>query len=221
VKIEAVLFGGRRPEGVPLVSEALDWRHGVFMGAGLKSEATAAAEHKGKVVMHDPFSMRPFFGYNFGDYLGHWLSFGDDKRLNLPKIFMVNWFRKSATGGFLWPGFGENIRVIDWILKRCGNSDSKDLVKESPVGLLPTKESLNLEGLTEDVDWEELFSTPREFWADEVEELRNYFETQVGESLPQEIRNQLNNLEKRFSEKEIRRIHEEWGLSELSKGSQE
>ena len=113
--MSAILFGGRRPRGVPLVYQAISWQHGVFLGASVKSEATAAAEHKGKVVMHDPFSMRPFFGYNFGDYLQHWLDMG--KRLSKPpQFFMVNWFRKGQNGGLLWPGFGDNIRVIQWIL---------------------------------------------------------------------------------------------------------
>lgn len=194
VKIDAILFGGRRPEGVPLVTEAFDWKHGVFMGAGLKSEATAAAEHKSKVVMHDPFSMRPFFGYNFGNYLKHWLSFAENKANNLPKIFMVNWFRKGSHG-FLWPGFGENIRVVDWVLRRCDGE--KDISEESPVGLLPKKGSLNLEGL-EEIDWEENFSTPKDYWVDDIAELRQYFEQQVGKSLPEEINVQLNKLEKRF-----------------------
>ena len=104
VKVDAILFGGRRPEGVPLVYESFDWNHGAFMGASVKSEATAAAEHSSKQVMHDPFSMRPFFGYNFGDYLAHWLSFGSKTGLKLPKIFMVNWFRRTPDGGFMWPG---------------------------------------------------------------------------------------------------------------------
>ena len=108
---------------MPLITEARDWAHGVFMGAALKSEATAAAEHKGKMVMHDPFSMRPFFGYNFGHYLDHWLSLPERAgKINLPKVFMVNWFRKASQGGFLWPGFGENVRVLDWIMKRCDGS---------------------------------------------------------------------------------------------------
>ena len=115
VPVSAILFGGRRPRGVPLVYQAISWQHGVFLGASVKSEATAAAEHKGKVVMHDPFSMRPFFGYNFGAYLQHWLDMG--KRLSKPpQFFMVNWFRKGQNGGLLWPGFGDNIRVIQWIL---------------------------------------------------------------------------------------------------------
>ena len=199
VKVEAILFGGRRPQGVPLVSEAFSWEHGVFLGASLKSEATAAAEHKGKQVMHDPFSMRPFFGYNFGNYLAHWLRLGSghEEPARLPRMFMVNWFRKSEQGGFLWPGFGENVRVLDWILRRCDGADD-DIARESPVGLLPTKESMNLEGIEDEVEWDELFSTPSDFWTEEVEELRNYFREQVGNSLPVEITSQLDALEDRF-----------------------
>jgi len=200
VKIEAILFGGRRPEGVPLVTESLNWEHGVFIGASCKSEATAAAEHKGKVIMHDPFSMRPFFGYNFGDYVSHWLSLGKNKRYNLPKIFNVNWFRKGANGqGFLWPGFGENIRVLDWIFRRC---DGENIAVKSPIGYLPKENSIDLDGLTEKVDMEELFSTPSKFWTEEVAELRQYFSQQVGASLPQEITSQLDSLEKRFNNEE-------------------
>jgi len=195
VKVEAVLFGGRRPEGVPLVSEALDWNHGVFQGAALKSEATAAAEHKGKVIMHDPFSMRPFFGYNFGDYLSHWLSL-NSKKYNLPRIFVVNWFRKANGGGFLWPGFGENVRVLDWILRRCDGCAKAD---KSPVGFIPSDGEISLEGLEEPVDLQELFSVPKQFWLDEVNELRKYFKEQVGSSLPSEITKQLNELESRLN----------------------
>jgi phosphoenolpyruvate carboxykinase (GTP) len=196
VKIDAILFGGRRPKGVPLVSEALDWEHGVFLGAGLKSEATAAAEHKGKEVMHDPFSMRPFFGYNFGGYLKHWLNLGKEHSTTLPRLFMVNWFRKSESGGFLWPGFGENVRVLDWILRRCDGVEG--IARSSPVGFLPTKESMNLEGIEDEVEWDELFSTPKDFWLDEVDELRTYFTNQVGDSLPEQITKQLDALQSRF-----------------------
>jgi len=196
VKVEAVLFGGRRPEGVPLVSEALDWNHGVFQGAALKSEATAAAEHKGKMIMHDPFSMRPFFGYNFGDYLSHWLSLGaNSKKYNLPRIFVVNWFRKSASGGFAWPGFGENVRVLDWVLRRC---DGCAEAVKSPIGYVPAKGEISLEGLEDPVDMEHLFSVPKQFWLEEVEELRTYFKQQVGSSLPSEINKQLDELESRL-----------------------
>ena len=106
-----------------MVYESFNWQHGVFIGASMRSEATAAAEHKKNIIMHDPFAMRPFFGYNFGDYLAHWLSFGDKPDLKLPKIFHVNWFRKGANGEFLWPGFGENCRVLDWICRRIDGED--------------------------------------------------------------------------------------------------
>ena len=199
VKVDAILFGGRRPEGVPLVSQAFSWEHGVFLGAALKSEATAAAEHKGKMVMHDPFSMRPFFGYNFGHYLQHWLSLKQKANAKMPEIFMVNWFRKSkASGAFLWPGFGENIRVIDWCLKRC---DGESIAVESPIGYIPSEGSLCLDGLQEDVDLEAVFSTPADFWLEEAQELRTYFQNQVGDSLPQEILHQLSQLEARFNKK--------------------
>ncbi len=204
VKVDAILFGGRRPEGVPLVTEAFNWEHGVFMGAALKSEATAAAEHKGKVVMHDPFSMRPFFGYNFGHYLKHWLSLAEvdshiKKPRNLPKMFMVNWFRKGQNGkGFLWPGFGENIRVIDWILRRCDNFEG--IYEKSAVGLVPKKTSMELKGLEGDLDWEQLFSLPRKFWEEECAELGRYFSDQVGNSLPEEISQQLEQLRSRVSQ---------------------
>ncbi|CAI9597154.1 unnamed protein product [Staurois parvus] len=118
VPIEGIIFGGRRPAGVPLVYEAMSWQHGVFIGSAMRSEATAAAEHKGKVIMHDPFAMRPFFGYNFGRYLAHWLSMEHLPSAKLPKIFHVNWFRKDKQGNFLWPGYGENIRVLEWMFNR-------------------------------------------------------------------------------------------------------
>ncbi len=124
VPISAIIFGGRRPKGVPLVYESFNWRHGVMVGSSLRSETTAAAEYKGKAIMFDPFAMRPFFGYNFGHYVNHWLSFEKKPGLKLPKIFHVNWFRKSESDGqFLWPGFGDNCRVLDWICKRVDGED--------------------------------------------------------------------------------------------------
>ena len=117
--------------GVPLVYEALNWDHGVFMGSAMRSEATAAAEYSGKAIMHDPFAMRPFFGYNFGKYLDHWLSFGKQPQNKLPRIFHVNWFRKDAAGKFIWPGFGENCRVLDWIVRRV---EEEDCAVKSAVG---------------------------------------------------------------------------------------
>ncbi|XP_045583739.2 LOW QUALITY PROTEIN: phosphoenolpyruvate carboxykinase, cytosolic [GTP] [Procambarus clarkii] len=194
VPISAILFGGRRPQGVPLVYEAYNWKHGVMVGAAMRSEATAAAEYKGKVIMHDPFAMRPFFGYNFGHYLQHWLSMETRTDKPLPKIFHVNWFRKSEKGRFLWPGFGDNVRVLDWILRRV---DGEEVAEESAIGLLPKASSMNLSGLEESVDMDELFSIPKEFWEHEVRDVAKYFDEQVGDDLPNEIREQLMLLEKR------------------------
>lgn len=194
VPISGILFGGRRPAGVPLIYEARNWTHGVFMGAAMRSEATAAAEFKGKVIMHDPFAMRPFFGYNFGNYVQHWLSM--ESRGNVPKIFHVNWFRKGADGKFMWPGYGDNSRVLDWVLRRL---NGEDCAIESAIGKIPGENQLNLEGMTSKVDLTELFSLPKEFWTQEVEEIRKYFETQVGSDLPVEIYNELNLLKQRVA----------------------
>ncbi|XP_071549454.1 phosphoenolpyruvate carboxykinase, cytosolic [GTP]-like [Panulirus ornatus] len=195
VPISAILFGGRRPQGVPLVYEAFDWKHGVMVGAAMRSEATAAAEHKAKVIMHDPFAMRPFFGYNFGHYLQHWLSMETRTSKPLPKIFHVNWFRKSEKGRFIWPGFGENVRVLDWILKRI---DGENVAEESAIGLLPKSTSINIAGLEEhNIDMDELFSLPKEFWEQEVRDIAKYFDEQVGDDLPNEVRDQLKILGKR------------------------
>ncbi|KAM8711968.1 hypothetical protein ACLKA7_012477 [Drosophila subpalustris] len=194
VPISAILFGGRRPSGVPLVYEARDWTHGVFIGASMRSEATAAAEHKTKAIMHDPFAMRPFFGYNFGDYLSHWLSM--EKRGQVPKIFHVNWFRKSSEGKFLWPGFGDNSRVLDWIFRRV---QGENCYEESPIGRLPSKDALNVAGLEGSVDLKQLFDLPKDFWQQEVVEIEKYFEAQVGGHLPQAVATQLAELKARVA----------------------
>ncbi|XP_066945526.1 phosphoenolpyruvate carboxykinase, cytosolic [GTP]-like [Macrobrachium rosenbergii] len=196
VPISAILFGGRRPEGVPLIYEAFNWRHGVMVGAAMRSEATAAAEHKGKVIMHDPFAMRPFFGYNFGHYLQHWLSMEHRTDKPLPQIFHVNWFRKDAKGHFIWPGFGDNVRVLDWILQRI---DGDDVGEESAVGILPKPSSLKMEGLeNQNVDLDELFRLPKDFWQQEVRDIEKYFIEQVGDDLPNEIAEELKKLNKRI-----------------------
>ncbi|CAL8381217.1 unnamed protein product [Boreogadus saida] len=197
VPIQAIIFGGRRPQGVPLVYEAFSWQHGVFVGAAMRSEATAAAEHKGKEIMHDPFAMRPFFGYNFGHYLSHWLSMAERPGAKLPKIFHVNWFRKSPSAGFLWPGFGDNIRVLDWMFRRL---DGEAGAETSAVGYLPAEDSLNLEGLAEPVDLQQLFSLDQEFWRKEVEAVRSYFATQVNDDLPSEVARQLDLLQERVEQ---------------------
>ncbi|CAD7088749.1 unnamed protein product [Hermetia illucens] len=192
VPISAILFGGRRPAGVPLVYEALSWSHGVFVGAAMRSEATAAAEFKGKVIMHDPFAMRPFFGYNFGDYLKHWLSM--EEKGQMPKIFHVNWFRKGSDGKFLWPGFGENSRVLDWILRRI---DGEECFEETAIGRIPAKGALHVDGMKEKVDLDQLFSLPKDFWMEEVEDIQRYFDNQVGNDLPAKVAKELNELKAR------------------------
>lgn len=197
VPISAILFGGRRPEGVPLVYEANSWSHGVFIGSAMRSETTAAAEHKGKMIMNDPFAMRPFFGYNFGDYMKHWLSMEQrcaEAGGHMPKIFHVNWFRKDANGKFLWPGFGENCRVMDWILQRV---DDHDCYRETAVGRIPAPGALNLEGLKSPVNEKELFSIPKQFWLKEVDEIKQYYDNQLPHDLPQEIAKELQELKGR------------------------
>ncbi|KAM9070772.1 phosphoenolpyruvate carboxykinase, cytosolic [GTP] [Sarcophilus harrisii] len=196
VPIEAIIFGGRRPVGVPLVYESMNWQHGVFVGASMRSEATAAAEHKGKVIMHDPFAMRPFFGYNFGKYLAHWLSMAQRPAAKLPKIFHVNWFRKDKEGKFLWPGFGENSRVLEWIFNRISGEDNAKL---TPIGYIPSEDAFNLKGLP-DVNMTELFSISKEFWEKEVEDIEKYFEVQVNADLPYEIEKEVNALKQRISQ---------------------
>lgn len=200
VPISAILFGGRRPTGVPLVFEANSWSHGVFIGSAMRSEATAAAEHKGKVIMNDPFAMRPFFGYNFGDYLQHWLSM--EQRAaevggSMPKIFHVNWFRKNDQGKFLWPGFGENSRVLDWVLRRI---DGEECYQQTPIGRLPAPGSINMDGMGQRVDEKELFSIPKTFWQKEVEEIKQYYDNQLPHDLPQEIAKEWQELKSRVED---------------------
>uniref|UniRef100_G3WW12 Phosphoenolpyruvate carboxykinase [GTP], mitochondrial n=1 Tax=Sarcophilus harrisii TaxID=9305 RepID=G3WW12_SARHA len=149
---------------------------------------------KGKIIMHDPFAMRPFFGYNFGRYLEHWLSMEGRPGVQLPRIFHVNWFRRDAAGRFLWPGFGENSRVLDWICRRLEGEES---AQTTPVGLVPKEGALNLSGLGS-VDFSELFSLPKEFWQQEVQEIRSYLREQVNQDLPREVLAELEALEGRI-----------------------
>ena len=143
--------------------------------------------------MHDPMAMRPFLGYNFGHYLDHWLSLEKEGR-QMPKIFHVNWFRRDQEGGFLWPGFGENIRVLEWICRRV---DDEDLGVMSAVGVLPRPGSVDLKGLLEEVDWQKLFSLPRDFWIAEVEELKGWLDQELSVDMPDVIREQMLLLEQR------------------------
>jgi phosphoenolpyruvate carboxykinase (GTP) len=193
VPIDAIIFGGRRPEGVPLVFETFGWTHGIFTAAGLKSETTAAAEHTGKTVMHDPFAMRPFMGYNFGQYLQHWVDLAKPPH-KVPKIFHVNWFRLDKNKKFLWPGYCENIRVLDWVCRRL---DDEDIAVKTPIGLIPKPGSLHLEGL-DNVDWEQLFSVPKDYWQEDAKDVRRFMEEQVGPDLPATIRAEMDAQEKRI-----------------------
>ena len=195
VPIDAIIFGGRRPEGVPLVYEAFDWEHGVMVGAALKSEATAAAEFKGKQIMHDPMAMRPFMGYNFGDYLQHWLDLNQPTR-HMPKVFHVNWFRLNEQGKFTWPGFGDNIRVLDWICRRV---DGEDNAVPSAIGNLPKEGSINLRGLN-GIDWDEMFHLPKDYWTEDIRETTQFLDDQVGCDLPETVRQQLSAQQQRISD---------------------
>ncbi|CAF4190966.1 unnamed protein product, partial [Adineta steineri] len=195
VPISAIIFGGRRPEGVPLVIESFDWKHGIFLASQLKSETTAAAEHTGKQIMHDPFAMRPFVGYNFGHYIQHWLDFEKDPKNKLPKIFHVNWFRLDENKKFLWPGFGDNIRVLDWIVRR---TNGEDIAEISSVGLIPKKDSINLQGLI--VDWNKLMSVPKDYWKEDIDETLSWLDGQLGEDLPHDIRIQIEQQKQRISQ---------------------
>jgi phosphoenolpyruvate carboxykinase (GTP) len=143
VPISAILFGGRRATAVPLVTESYDWQHGVYLAANIASETTAAAEAKAGVLRRDPFAMLPFCGYAMGDYFRHWLRIGETGT-QLPGIYLVNWFRKSTGGKFLWPGFGDNIRVLKWIFERC---DGVAPAQDTPIGRLPTRQALDFAGL--------------------------------------------------------------------------
>ncbi|KAL3311947.1 protein kinase C (PKC)-like Pck2 [Cichlidogyrus casuarinus] len=194
VPIDGIIFGGRRPEGVPLIYEANDWDHGVFLGTCMRSESTAAAEHKGKMVMHDPFAMRPFFGYNFCDYVKHWLSFSTKSGLKLPKIFHVNWFRKDEQGNFMWPGFGDNIRAMDWVLKRIEGTVN---AQQMPYGNVPLAADFNISGMTPQPNLNKLFEFDKQFWQQECKDIRKYFDEQMPGQLPPKLISILDELEKK------------------------
>ncbi len=189
VPISAFIFGGRRSSTVPLVYESFDWEHGTFMGCSISSEMTAAAEGNLGTLRHDPFAMLPFCGYNMGDYFGHWLSMNEKANVKLPKIFSVNWFRKSAQGKYLWPGFGQNARVLKWIFER---TEGADHAEKTPIGFIPKKENFDLSDLAiAEKQFQELFEIDAQEWLEETRHLKTYFE-EFGEKLPQKIRDQLD-----------------------------
>ena len=184
VPISAIIFGGRRPSLVPLVFEARDWSHGVLVGASMGSETTAAATGAVGVLRRDSMAMKPFCGYNYGDYFAHWLSF-DRAGAKLPKIFHVNWFRKGADGKFLWPGFGDNLRVLEWIIDRCSGRVGAD---ETPIGLVPGAGDLHVEGLAlADDALDALLDVDAAAWAEEVADIGRYLDT-FGTRTPAELR---------------------------------
>jgi phosphoenolpyruvate carboxykinase (GTP) len=195
VPIDAFLFGGRRATVVPLVHEAFDWDHGVFLGSIMGSEKTAAAAGTVGELRFDPMAMLPFCGYNMGDYFGHWLEVGRRPGARLPRIFMVNWFRKDADGKFLWPGFGENSRVLAWIFQRC--DDAAEAV-ETPIGRVPAEGAIDVGGLdVTPAAMAELLRVDAAEWRQQLPQVREHFE-RFGERLPDALRDQLDALERRL-----------------------
>ncbi len=192
VPISAIIFGGRRAKTAPLVYESRDWANGVFVGSIMASETTAAATGAVGVVRRDPMAMTPFCGYNMADYWQHWLDMGK-KLKNPPKIFNVNWFRTDENGHFIWPGFGDNLRVVDWILKRCFNEVGAD---ETPVGFEPQPGDINLEGSGVDIETlKGLLEIDPALWKEECAGIREYY-AQFGDQLPAELMESLEALEK-------------------------
>ncbi|WP_314171839.1 phosphoenolpyruvate carboxykinase (GTP) [Streptomyces winkii] len=185
VPISAILFGGRRASAVPLVTESFSWQHGVFLGANVASEKTAAAEGKVGELRRDPFAMLPFCGYNMGDYFAHWVNVGKNAdQAKLPKIYYVNWFKKDQDGKFVWPGFGENSRVLKWIVERL-NGDAEGV--ETPIGVLPTKESLDRDGLgLSDAELDFVLQVDKEVWRDEASLVPEHLNT-FGDHTPKEL----------------------------------
>jgi phosphoenolpyruvate carboxykinase (GTP) len=184
VPISALVFGGRRRELAPLVYQAKDWAHGVLVGASVASETTAAATGKVGVVRRDPMAMKPFCGYNYGDYWAHWLSFAK-RSTKLPKIFHVNWFRRDANGKFLWPGYGDNLRVLRWIIDRC---EGKVGAVETPIGFVPKPGDIDLKGLdVSSSTLDQLLAVDAEQWRKEMASIGEYF-AEFGERLPAELR---------------------------------
>ena len=202
VPLSAIIFGGRRAKTAPLVYQSRDWQHGVFVGAIMASETTAAAAGAVGVARRDPMAMLPFCGYNMGDYWKHWLEMGK-KIKDQPKIFNVNWFRLDDEGNFIWPGYGENFRVIDWILKRCeGEADARD----TEIGYLPNHGDIDITGLDYEIkpgkkfdseQLENILNVEKDYWRDDLNSIKDFF-AQFGDRLPAELAGELTQLEKRL-----------------------
>lgn len=196
VPLDVILFGGRRASNVPLVVEATDWTHGVFLGSNISSERTAAAEGTVGELRRDPFAMLPFCGYNMADYFGHWLKVGRSLRFDrAPRIFQVNWFRRGADGRFLWPGFGDNSRVVDWIIRRISGDVA---AVDSPIGRLPIVSDLNLDGIdVPEADLDELFSVDPQAWKTEADLTEEFYDS-FGDRVPAALRAELASLRYRL-----------------------
>ena len=197
VPIDAIVFGGRRAKTAPLVYQSFDWNHGVYVGSAMASETTAAAAGAVGVVRRDPMAMLPFCGYNMGDYFAHWIEMGK-KIPHAPKIFNVNWFRTDDEGHFIWPGFGDNMRVLMWILARC---DEKVDAVETPIGYMPKPEDINIEGLesegvTLDV-MKELLSVDKSLWKEDIKGVKEFY-AKIGDRMPKELYDQLAAFEARL-----------------------
>ncbi|MCI8360243.1 MAG: phosphoenolpyruvate carboxykinase (GTP), partial [Clostridiales bacterium] len=191
VPISAIVFGGRRAKTAPLVYQSKSWENGVFVGSIMASETTAAATGAVGVVRRDPMAMLPFCGYHMGDYFAHWLEMGQKLGDKAPKIFNVNWFRLDDEGNFIWPGFGDNMRVLNWIIDRCeGKADAV----ETPIGFVPKAEDIDLEGLDFDIETlKSILEVDKDLWSKEAEGIEEFY-AKFGDRLPAELRNQLNAL---------------------------
>jgi phosphoenolpyruvate carboxykinase (GTP) len=196
VPISAFLFGGRRPKTVPLVNQAKSWTHGVFMGSIVGSEITAAAlDLKAGEIRRDPFAMLPFCGYHMGDYFRHWIRLGEQYGDRLPKIFFVNWFRKNDAGKFIWPGYGENSRVLAWIFDRC---DNRGKCVDTPIGILPTADAIERPQGVSEADMREILNVDIEGWKQEIADVRKNHYPKFGDKLPKELYAELDAIEKRL-----------------------
>ena len=195
--ISAILFGGRRATNVPLVTESINWEQGVFLGSIMSSETTAAQTGAVGKLRFDPFAMLPFCGYNMGDYFQHWLDIGQREGAQIPKLFWVNWFRKGEDGKFLWPGFGENSRVLKWVVERvAGDGEAVD----TPIGRVPAPGAIDVTGLdVDDATMEELLSVDAESWRAEVPQVAEHYE-RIGDTLPEALAQELQELEKRLAQ---------------------
>ena len=202
VPISAIIFGGRRASTTPLVYQSFDWTHGTYVGSAVSSETTAAATGAVGVLRHDPMAMKPFIGYNVGDYWAHWLEMGEKLGDKAPKIFNVNWFKQDENGNFIWPGFGDNMRVLDWIIKRCEGAIDAE---ETAIGFVPKKGDINVQGIEDEVTPEimdKLLAVDKDLWTAEIAEMRRYYKEDIadkGGKIPDELWAQLDALEARLN----------------------